>query len=122
MLEDVVRKGELLDLYGSLLTEKQRSSMEMYYLADWSLGEIAEELSVSRQAVHDNLHRAGLGLEEYETKIRTHSASEGTRLYRSVYHPPCTEAGSDGKSRVACQSGSGGRVSLFCPQRLSRLL
>ena len=70
MLEDVVRKGELLDLYGSLLTEKQRSSMEMYYLADWSLGEIAEELSVSRQAVHDNLHRAGLGLEEYETKLR----------------------------------------------------
>ncbi|MFR6589147.1 MAG: SGNH/GDSL hydrolase family protein [Gallintestinimicrobium sp.] len=55
-------------------------------------------------------------------KIRTHSASEGACLYRSVYHPPCTEAGSDGKSRVACQSGSGGRVSIFCPQRLSRLL
>ena len=37
MLEDVVRKGRLLDLYGPLLTEKQRRCMEMYFDMDLSL-------------------------------------------------------------------------------------
>ena len=44
MLEDVVRKGRLLDLYGPLLTEKQRRCMEMYFDMDLSLSEIGEEL------------------------------------------------------------------------------
>ena len=46
MLEDVVRKGRLLDLYGPLLTEKQRRCMEMYFDMDLSLSEIGEELHI----------------------------------------------------------------------------
>ena len=34
-----------------------------------SLGEIAEELGVSRQAVHDNLQRARHILNDYESKL-----------------------------------------------------
>ena len=34
MLEDVVRKGRLLDIYGPLLTERQRRCMEMYFEMD----------------------------------------------------------------------------------------
>ena len=55
MLEDVVRKGRLLDLYGPLLTEKQRRCMEMYFDMDLSLSEIGEELHISRQGAYDML-------------------------------------------------------------------
>ena len=51
MLEDVVRKGRLLDLYGPLLTEKQRRCMEMYFEMDLSLTEIGEELGISQVQV-----------------------------------------------------------------------
>lgn len=59
----------LYDFYQSLLTQKQRKYMSQYYLDDFSLGEIAEEFEVSRQAVYDNIKRTEVMLEEYETKL-----------------------------------------------------
>ena len=59
----------LFDFYQSLLTPKQRSYMSLYYLDDLSLGEIAEEFEVSRQAVYDNIKRTEAMLEEYEEKL-----------------------------------------------------
>ena len=44
-----IRDGRLLDLYGSLITEKQRLACEMVLLGDFSLAEAAESLKVSRQ-------------------------------------------------------------------------
>lgn len=69
MLEDVVRKGRLLDLYGPLLTEKQRRCMEMYFDMDLSLSEIGEELNISRQGAYDMLKRASQSLEKYEQRL-----------------------------------------------------
>ena len=43
--------------------------MALYYLEDFSLGEIAEENHVSRQAVYDNIKRTEAMLEEYEEKL-----------------------------------------------------
>lgn len=43
--------------------------MSLYYLDDLSLGEIAEEFEVSRQAVYDNIKRTEAMLEEYEEKL-----------------------------------------------------
>lgn len=43
--------------------------MSLYYLDDLSLGEIAEEFDVSRQAVYDNIKRTEAMLEEYEDKL-----------------------------------------------------
>ena len=60
----------LFDFYQALLTDKQRSYMELYYLDDHSLGEIAESYKVSRQAVYDNIRRTEAMLEEYEDKLR----------------------------------------------------
>jgi len=69
MLNKVLRVGQLYDFYNALLTEKQRDCLNMHYLQDLSLAEIAAEFSVSRQAVHDILRRAEQTLEEYEQKL-----------------------------------------------------
>lgn len=59
----------LLDYYGSLLTEKQRNAMELYYYDDLSLSEIAEHTLTTRQGVHDNIRRAENYLNELEEKL-----------------------------------------------------
>ena len=58
----------LFDYYGELLTPRQRLCLDMRYNQDMSLGEIAEELSISRQGVHDNLSRAEALLRNMEEK------------------------------------------------------
>lgn len=70
MLEKTTRINYLFDFYQTLLTPKQRSYMEMYYLEDYSLGEISELQEVSRQAVYDNIRRTEAMLESYEGKLR----------------------------------------------------
>ncbi|MCM3594329.1 putative DNA-binding protein [Metabacillus idriensis] len=69
MLEKTTRVNYLFDFYQSLLTPKQKSYMSLYYLDDYSLGEIAEEYDISRQAVYDNIKRTEAMLEQYETKL-----------------------------------------------------
>ena len=59
----------LLDYYGELLTEKQRAICQMYLLEVWSLGEISEELNISRQGVSDALHRGLELLEKMERQL-----------------------------------------------------
>jgi len=69
MLEKTTRMNYLYDFYNSLLTPKQQSYMSLYYLEDYSLGEIAQEYDISRQAVYDNIKRTETMLEEYEEKL-----------------------------------------------------
>ncbi|MHC8516377.1 putative DNA-binding protein [Sporosarcina sp. ITBMC105] len=73
MLEKTTRVNFLYDFYQTLLTEKQRVYMQLYYLDDLSLGEIAEEYNVSRQAVYDNVRRTEAMLEDYENKLNLFS-------------------------------------------------
>nr|WP_256521709.1 putative DNA-binding protein [Halobacillus sp. A5] len=68
-MEKTTRVNYLFDFYQSLLTPKQRNYMELYYLEDYSLGEISENFDVSRQAVYDNIRRTEAMLEEYENKL-----------------------------------------------------
>lgn len=58
----------LYDYYGSLLTERQRECFELRYNQDFSLGEIGQELGISRQGVFENLNRAELLLKNMEEK------------------------------------------------------
>jgi hypothetical protein len=65
-----MRVNFLFDFYHDLLTEKQQKYMRLYYLEDFSLSEISEVFSVSRQAVYDNIKRTESMLETYEGKLR----------------------------------------------------
>lgn len=69
MLEKVDLMNLLFDFYGQLLTDRQKDFMELYYAHNLSLGEIAEEFRVSRQAVYDTLKRSGRLLTQYEEKL-----------------------------------------------------
>lgn len=68
-MEKIVEQTLLYDFYGELLTEKQRQVYESVILEDYSLSEVAEELGISRQGVHDMLKRCSKTLEEYEEKL-----------------------------------------------------
>lgn len=68
-LEKTNLMNTLFEFYGSLLTDKQQKYMHLYYAEDFSLGEIADEFAVSRQAVYDNIKRTESLLKEYENKL-----------------------------------------------------
>ncbi len=68
-MDKMVRTGLLYDFYGGLLTEKQRRVMELYYLENWSLAEIADDGEVSKQAVYDLLQRTERIIEDFEQKL-----------------------------------------------------
>ncbi|MHC5269074.1 putative DNA-binding protein [Enterococcus sp. LJL98] len=72
-VEKTNRMNALFECYATLLTEKQMNYMELYYADDYSLGEIAEEYGVSRQAVYDNIKRTEKILEDYERKLHVYS-------------------------------------------------
>lgn len=59
----------LIDFYGEMLTEKQRSFLEYYYNDDLSLSEIAENEGITRQGVRDAIKRAENQMLEMETRL-----------------------------------------------------
>ncbi|MCK4649076.1 YlxM family DNA-binding protein [bacterium] len=68
-LSQRVRTNLLFDFYGSLLTERQKEFVKLYFCDDLSLGEIARRSKISRQAVYDTLKKARESLEGYEKKL-----------------------------------------------------
>ena len=67
------RINALFEFYEPLLTKKQMEYLAQYYRDDFSLGEIAENYNVSRQAVYDNIKRTEKILEEYESKLHLYA-------------------------------------------------
>ena len=68
-IEKMVEIGLLFEQYKELLTDKQREIVSLYYEEDYSLGEISENLNVSRQGIYDTLKRSEKILKEYENKL-----------------------------------------------------
>ncbi|MCR5461484.1 MAG: YlxM family DNA-binding protein [bacterium] len=69
---DLIEKekmSQLYDFYKELLTEKQRNYFEMYYFFDNSLGEIASDNNLSRNAIYDNIKKTCKILLDYEEKL-----------------------------------------------------
>lgn len=61
--------GNLFAFYGDLLTEKQKDVFRLYCHQDLSLGEISQDLNISRQAVYDSINRVEKLLVSYESKL-----------------------------------------------------
>jgi len=60
---------DLYDIYGELLDDKKKEYFESYYFDNLSLGEISENLDVSRNAVHKQLKVVEDKLKFYEEKL-----------------------------------------------------
>lgn len=68
-MEKILEQTLLYDFYGELLTEHQKRVYEDVVLNDYSLSEIADELGISRQGVHDMIKRCNRLLNGYEEKL-----------------------------------------------------
>lgn len=68
-MDDVYRNTMLVDIYGKLLTERQYETLDLYYNNDYSLGEIASHMGISRQGVYDNIRRSKKVMRDFEDKL-----------------------------------------------------
>ena len=68
----------LLDVYGELLTEKQRTFLGRYYEQDFSFGELARECRISRQAIFDSVKHGEAALENYERVLGMVQSRDGS--------------------------------------------
>ena len=80
-MEEKVRISILLEIYGSLLTEKQYEFMDYYYNQDLSLSEIGDNNNITRQAVRTILLKSKKKLEEYEKKLQFMQKEEKIKKY-----------------------------------------
>lgn len=69
-MEDIIYFNELYDLYGELLTDKQRSYFEDYYFNNLSFSEMSENYEVSRNAIFKQIHIVTDKLNEYEQILK----------------------------------------------------
>jgi predicted DNA-binding protein YlxM (UPF0122 family) len=69
MMDERVYLNDLYDLYGKLLNDVQKKYFEYYYFDNLSLGEIADLLDVSRNAVHKNIKLVETKLNDFESKL-----------------------------------------------------
>lgn len=66
----------LFDYYESLLTEKQRLYFTYYYFDNLSLSEIAENLNISRNAIHKQLKLINEKLIFFEKSLKLYEKDE----------------------------------------------
>ena len=68
-MDELYTIGILLDFYGQMVTKRQYEILDLHYNNDYSLGEIAQELNISRQGVYDNIKRGKAALFDMEQKL-----------------------------------------------------
>jgi len=85
-MEDVVYYNELYDLYGELLTEKQRKYFEDYYFNNLSFSEMAEDYDMSRNAAFKQIHIVIDKLIEYERIL--HLKEKKDNIYKILEDAP----------------------------------
>lgn len=69
-MDKIFETSLLFDFYGQLLTKRQQEILDMHINSDYSLGEIAEQLDITRQGVNDNIKRARQTLLKYEENLK----------------------------------------------------
>lgn len=85
MFEKMIEISLLYDFYGQLLTPKQQTILKLYYEDNYTLAEIAEELGITRQAVHDSIKKTDKILHDYEEKLGlTHKFEETSAAIKKI--------------------------------------
>ena len=69
-MEKNIKMSMLLEIYGNLLTEKQKDTLDLYYNENLSLSEIAEDANITRQGVRKILQDGEKKLLEFEEKLK----------------------------------------------------
>lgn len=88
-MDELFEISLLLDFYGQMVTQRQFEILDLHYNNDYSLGEIAEHLNISRQGVYDNIKRGKaslLGLEQKLGLVRRFSeqADRAREIHRQL--------------------------------------
>lgn len=100
-LEKKLHSAVLFSFYGELLSPSQREMACMYFEEDLSLSEIASQVSVSRQGVHDAVTRAARELQKLEDTIglyaRFRRTEEKLRACRALLRDIAPMEGSEDK-------------------------
>ena len=68
-LDELIYLSLLYDFYGELLNDNKKRVFEDYILNDLSLSEIADQLDITRQGVHDIVKRCTKELKDYEHRL-----------------------------------------------------
>ncbi len=104
MKADALQMTLLYDYYSEMLTEKQRLCFDLHYNQDLSLGEIAEEMGISRQGVHDAIARTESALHAMEERLgcvaRARSLQEARRSLVEVAEQLRTAGQPDFAARI----------------------
>lgn len=104
MKQDALQMSLLFDYYGELLSEKQRVCFDLYYNQDLSLSEIASELGITRQGVHDSLSRAETALGEFERVTGCIARDRRTEKALEAIADACERLQSIPEAREAAQN------------------
>lgn len=75
-MEETIYYTNLYDLYGELLTEKQRNYFEDYYFNNLTLGEMSENYEISRNAIHKQIKEVCEKLKYYESILKLKEKKE----------------------------------------------
>lgn len=84
-MKDNLKLIELYDIYGKLLTSKQRKTFELYYLSDLSLREIAENSKITFQAVRYSLEVSKKLLLNFEEIVEMHKFKNNINQINDLY-------------------------------------
>ncbi len=68
--EELIYYNELFDVYGNLLTEREKEIFTLFYIEDLSLQEIAEVRRVSKSSIGKTVKIICNKLDGYEQKLR----------------------------------------------------
>ncbi len=75
-IEEFTYYNDLLDIYGELLSDKQKNVLEEYYRFNLSLLEISEEKGITRSAVLDAINKGKKHLDELENTLHIHAKTQ----------------------------------------------
>ena len=68
-LKERVELNVLSDFYAPLLTEHRREVLRLYCEEDLTLGEIADQMGITRQGAGDALQKARRQMQDFEDKL-----------------------------------------------------